>query len=208
MPRRPRRFPRLSGDAEDVLVLKPDIVVAGRFTKRATRELLKEKGLRVVEFDAARSLDDVKNKSAGWAISCSIRIAPLPKSARLDAAIAARARGRVAQALPCAGAVAARLGFRRRQPDNLAARRPPASANAAAELGFKLGGFASLEAIVSLRPDFLLVSDGSDFAEDEGSAFLLHPALERFYPRRQAPRHPGKAHRVRRPDAQRRRSSA
>ena len=56
------QFPKLSGEAEDVLVLKPDVVVAGRFTKRATRELLKEKGLRVVEFDAARSLDDVKKQ--------------------------------------------------------------------------------------------------------------------------------------------------
>ena len=54
--------------------------------------------------------------------------------------------------------------------------------NAASELGYKLGGFASLEAIVSLKPDLLLVSDGGDFAEDEGRAFLLHPALERFYP--------------------------
>jgi len=43
-------------------VLNPDIVVAGRFTKRATRELLKEKGLRVAEFDAARSLEDVKKQ--------------------------------------------------------------------------------------------------------------------------------------------------
>ena len=54
--------------------------------------------------------------------------------------------------------------------------------NAAADLGFKLGGFASLEAIVSLRPDFLLVSEAGDVAEDEGRAFLLHPALEHFYP--------------------------
>jgi iron complex transport system substrate-binding protein len=54
--------------------------------------------------------------------------------------------------------------------------------NAASDLGYKLGGFASLEAIVNLRPDLLLVSDGGDFAEDEGEAFLLHPALERFYP--------------------------
>ena len=54
--------------------------------------------------------------------------------------------------------------------------------NAAADLGFKAGGFASLETIVSLKPDLMLVSEGSGFAEDEGSAFLLHPALERFYP--------------------------
>ena len=55
-----RKYPRLSGEAEDVLVLKPDIVVAGRYTKRATRELLKQQGLRVVEFDTAKSIDDVK----------------------------------------------------------------------------------------------------------------------------------------------------
>ncbi len=56
------QFPRLSGMAEDVLVLKPDVVVAGRFTRLATRQLLKDKGMRVVEFDAARSLDDVKKQ--------------------------------------------------------------------------------------------------------------------------------------------------
>lgn len=54
------RYPRLSGEAEDVLVLKPDVVVAGSFTKRATRELLKEQGEKVVTFDVAHSLDEVK----------------------------------------------------------------------------------------------------------------------------------------------------
>ena len=54
--------------------------------------------------------------------------------------------------------------------------------NPAGDLGIASGGFASLEAIVSLRPDFLLVSEAGDFAEDEGRAFMLHPALERFYP--------------------------
>ena len=54
--------------------------------------------------------------------------------------------------------------------------------NAAGDLGFAFGGFASLEAIVSLRPDFIVVSQAGDHAEDDGQAFLLHPALERFYP--------------------------
>ena len=54
--------------------------------------------------------------------------------------------------------------------------------NAAGDLGVAFGGFASLEAIVSLKPDFLLVSQAGDRAEDDGHAFLLHPALERFYP--------------------------
>ena len=76
-----------------MLILKPDIVVAGRFTKRATRELLKEKGLRVVEFDVARSLDDAKRQMAmmGALIGHPERAAA--ENARLDAAIA-RTQGR------------------------------------------------------------------------------------------------------------------
>jgi iron complex transport system substrate-binding protein len=54
--------------------------------------------------------------------------------------------------------------------------------NAAGDLGVASGGYASLEAIVSLKPDFIVVSQAGDHAADEGQAFLLHPALERFYP--------------------------
>jgi iron complex transport system substrate-binding protein len=54
--------------------------------------------------------------------------------------------------------------------------------NAASDLGGGTGGFASLETIVNAKPDFLLVSEAGDRAEDDGRAFLLHPALERFYP--------------------------
>jgi len=54
--------------------------------------------------------------------------------------------------------------------------------NAAGSLGIAAGGYVSLEAIVKAKPDFLLVSEAGDRAEDDGRAFLLHPALERFYP--------------------------
>src|SRR5437868_8228570 len=55
-----RKYLRLSGGAEDVLVLKPDVVVASLFDKRSTRELLKAQGLRVTEFSVPRNLDEVK----------------------------------------------------------------------------------------------------------------------------------------------------
>ena len=35
---------------------------------------------------------------------------------------------------------------------------------------------------MNLKPDFILVSQAGDRAGDDGQAFLLHPALERFYP--------------------------
>ena len=46
----------LSGGAEDVLVLRPDIVVASVFDKRSTRELLKANGLHLAELAVPRTL--------------------------------------------------------------------------------------------------------------------------------------------------------
>jgi iron complex transport system substrate-binding protein len=176
-----RRLPQLSGEAEDVLALKPDIVVAGRYTKRATRELLKEKGLRVVEFNAARSLDEVKAQLRQMG---DLTSHPDRAAAEIDRLDAAMARARVV----ASGRSYRVLALSRRGwvsgGDNLTTSLLAAVglSNAGGELGLKTGGYAPLEAIVALKSDFILVSDGGDFAEDEGSAFLLHPALERFYP--------------------------
>ncbi|MET0878240.1 MAG: ABC transporter substrate-binding protein [Tardiphaga sp.] len=175
------QFPKLSGEAEDVLFLKPDIVVAGRFTKRATRELLKDKGLNVAEFDVPRSMDDVKKQMLRMGDIVGHRDRAVAEVARLDVAIA-HARD-VAARKPYRVLALSRRGWVSGS-DSLTGALLTAVglASAAKEMGLRTGGFASLEAIVSLKPDFLLLSEGSSFAEDEGRAFLLHPALERFYP--------------------------
>jgi iron complex transport system substrate-binding protein len=175
------RFRRLSGEAEDVLILRPDIVVAGRFTKRATRELLKDKGLRVVEFDAVRSLDDAKRQMLQMGELLGHGDRALAENVRLDAAIArtraaaSRMRYRVL-ALSRRGWVSGG--------DSLTSSMLAATglSNAAAELGLRLGGFVSLEQIVANRPDLILVTTDSTVAEDQGRAFLLHPAIEKLYP--------------------------
>jgi iron complex transport system substrate-binding protein len=176
-----RAYPLLSGGAEDVLVLQPDLVVTGRYTKRATREILKNQGVRVVEFDAAVSLDDARRQIVHMGDLLGQPARAAGEVARLDAAIA-RARAAAAKThyrvLPLArrGWVAGR--------DSLMSALLAASGltNAAAELGFKLGGFASLEHIVVAKPDLLLVARDYDVAEDQGVAFLLHPAIEQLYP--------------------------
>lgn len=178
---RARAFPRLSGEAEDVLVLKPALVLAGRFTKRATRELLKDKGLRVVEFDAARSLDDAKAqiRRAGQLLEQPARAAA--EVARLDAAVA-RARAAAARR-PYRVLPLSRRGW---VPggDGLISSLLAATGltHAGRGPGLRNGSFASLEAIVSLRPDLILVAEADSFAEDQGRAFLLHPALQQLYP--------------------------
>lgn len=175
------RYPRLSGEAEDVLVLKPDVVVAGSFTKRATRELLKEQGEKVITFDVAHSLDEVKAqiRKMGEVTRHPDRAemyvshidAALSRARRFVArhpyrVLSVSRRGWVSGSRSLISSLLAEIGL----------------TNAAGELGLKFGGFASLEAIVKLQPDFIVISNDSDFAEDEGRAFLLHPALEHFYP--------------------------
>lgn len=176
-----RRYRILSGGAEDILVLRPDVVVASLFDKRSTRELLKEKGFHLAEFGVPRSLDEVKDqiREMGAIVQHPDRAAT--EIARLDAAIA-RARQAVAhkhyRVLPLS-----RRGWVSGSESLLNSLLIETGLfNAAGELGVAFGGFASLEAIVNLKPDFLVVSNSGDTAEDDGRAFLLHPALERFYP--------------------------
>ena len=176
-----RHYPSLSGGAEDVLVLKPDIVLASLFDKRATRELLKAQGLRLAEFSVPRNLDEVKAqiRQMGEIVQHGDRAEA--EIARLDAAMA-RAREAVAakhySVLPLS-----RRGWVSGG-DSLVSSLLTETGlfNAASELGVAGGGLVSLEEIVRAKPDFLLVSEEGDRAEDEGRAFLLHPALERFYP--------------------------
>jgi iron complex transport system substrate-binding protein len=176
-----RRYRILSGGAEDILVLRPDVVVASLFDKRSTRELLKEKGLHLAEFAVPNSLEEAKDQIRQMGAIVGHPDRATAEIARLDAAMA-RARRVVTdrhyRVLPVSrrGWVSGR--------DSLVSSLLTETGlfNAAGDLGVSSGGYASLEAIVSLKPDFILVSEAGDRAEDDGGAFLLHPALERFYP--------------------------
>lgn len=48
------------GLAEEVFLMKPDLVLAGSYTTRETVDLLKRLGIPVAEFDPETSLDDVR----------------------------------------------------------------------------------------------------------------------------------------------------
>jgi iron complex transport system substrate-binding protein len=176
-----RRYRVLSGGAEDILVLHPDVVVASLFDKRSSRELLKQQGLHLAEFAVPRNLDEAKAQIRRMGDITGHPDRATAEIARLDAAIA-RARQAVADkrytVLPLS-----RRGWVSGS-DSLVSSLLAETGlfNAAGDLGVSFGGYASLEAIVSLKPDFVVVSDAGDYAADDGSAFLLHPALERFYP--------------------------
>jgi iron complex transport system substrate-binding protein len=174
-------IPKLSGGAEDLLVLRPDVVVASLFDKRSTREFLKEKGLHVVEFSVPRNIDEVKAQIREMGEITGHPDRAAAEIARLDVALA-RARQAVAGKHERVLQLSRRGWVEGSNSFIGSLLTETGLINAAGELGFTSGGFASLEAIVNLKPDLLVVSQADGIARDEGHAFLLHPALERFYP--------------------------
>jgi iron complex transport system substrate-binding protein len=176
-----QRYRILWGGAEEILLLRPDIVVASQFDKRSTRELLKSQGLRVEEFAVPRNLDEAKTQIRQMADITGHPDRGIAEIARLDDAMA-RARRQVADKRISVLPLSRRGWVSGRDSLVSALLAEVGLFNAAGDLGVSSGGYASLEAIVNLKPDFIVVSEAGDSAEDDGKAFLLHPALERFYP--------------------------
>ncbi|WP_439572951.1 ABC transporter substrate-binding protein [Phreatobacter sp.] len=168
----------LSGHAEDILVMKPDLVVAGRFTRRATREMLRAQGVRLEEFDAVRTIAEARAQILRMGRLIRREAVAERLVADIDAAVE-RARAR-AQASPVRVLPVQRRGWVTGSATLTSEMLATIGVvNVAAELGLRAGRFVSLEVIVAARPDVLLVTRDDERAEDQGRALLLHPALER-----------------------------
>lgn len=172
-----------AGEAETVIELEPDLVLAGRFTKLATRDMLASLGYRVVPLDPVRSID----QSIAQIREVAALVGHPGRGEQLVAEIeAARRRARLATAGFVARPTAAvyqRRGYVTGA-ETLAADLMAAVGlvNVGGSIGGRIGGFVPLERLVSVRPDYLVVAAPDTPAEDQGTALLAHPALERLYP--------------------------
>ncbi|MGL5114707.1 MAG: ABC transporter substrate-binding protein, partial [Beijerinckiaceae bacterium] len=87
-----QRLPRLSGGAEELLVLRPDLIVAGRFAGTAAQAMATAQGLRVEVFDVPRTLDDARAQIRRMAALLGEEAAGERHIASIDGALA-RLRG-------------------------------------------------------------------------------------------------------------------
>jgi iron complex transport system substrate-binding protein len=174
-------LPLLSGTAEEIITIKPDLIVADRYTKRATREFIRARGAPLEEFDTVLTLAESRRQILRFGDITGAKQRAAERVAELDAALAAlkavaltsglrvlplSRRGWVAGGRTLISELLSEAGLR----------------NAADDLGFKNGGFASLETIIALKPDALLISTDEHNAEDQGAAMLLHPAIRNAFP--------------------------
>jgi len=168
--------PRNHGNAEEVLRLDPDLVLAGRYTARATVNLLKRLGYEVLEFDIAESLEDARAQIRKAAAAMGVRQAGENMIADLDRSIAsAEAEGSSVRPLAVvyspngytlgprslSGSLIDIAGF-----DNLASRA-----------GILRVGQLPLEQLLLAEPDLLIVEAEGHHAPAIATQILSHPAM-------------------------------
>lgn len=163
-----------TGNAEEVFLLKPDLVIAGSFTTQTTVDLLRRLGLRVAVFEPAYGLGDVgaRIRQMGAALGRQAEAARLAERFEADLAAARDLPSRRLRAATyhsgsytsgdatLAGDVIAAAGL----------------ANIAGELGLTGGGRLALEHLVMAHPD--LIVTGRTFETPAlAQEVFRHPAL-------------------------------
>jgi iron complex transport system substrate-binding protein len=164
------------GNAEEVLALDPDLVLAGRYTARPTVNLLKRLGYTLLELDVAESLDDARAQIRAAAAAMGVPAAAEAMIADLDARIeAAPARG---DAEPPVAVVYGPNGF------TFGARSLSGSLieiagfeNLASRAGIGRVGQLPLELLLLGEPDVLIVEAEQSHAPAMATQILSHPAL-------------------------------
>lgn len=171
-----------AGSAETVVDIAPDLVLAGRFTKRSTRAMLTRLGYRVVPVDAARTIE----QSIGQIREIADLVGHPERGEDLIADIERareKAQGAAAQRAAKTAAVYQRRGYVTGA-ETLSAEllSTVGLVNAGGTLAGRTGGFVPLERLVQVRPDYLVVASPAISAEDQGTALLAHPVLTALYP--------------------------
>lgn len=176
---RAKGIPANRGLAEEIVPLRPDLVLAHKYAARQSVAMLQRLSIRVVEIDLPENLATVKTQIAtvaeavgetarGQAMIADIerRLASLPLSSppRPTAAIY-EPSGYAFGANSLADAILQAAGF-----DNLAAK-----------LG--IGGYAQLgmETLLASPPDVLVVDDTASDRRSMAQQFLDHPALRQRF---------------------------
>ncbi len=172
-----RALPANHGLAEEIYLLRPDLVLAGRYSTVATVAMLERLGIPVVRFEPEYSLDDVETalRQMGDLLGQQAQAQALIAGFRRDrAALATRlagpgpravlysARGWTGGARTLAGDILRAAGLR----------------NLADELGLEWGGVVALESLILADPDRLILGRTATAPGwSEARALMDHPAL-------------------------------
>lgn len=172
-----RALPANRGTAEDIVLLQPDLVLAGRFTTSATVAMLQRLEIPVIRFASENSLDDVERalRVMGDALRREDKASAIIEQFRADrAALEARIAPFARESAALYFARGYTSGRQSLASDILDAAGLD---NLASDLGFEFGGQLALETLVLNNPDRLILDRRSAAGWSEAQALLDHPAL-------------------------------
>ena len=169
-----RAYAPNSGQAEQVFLLQPDLVLAGTYTARASVDLLRQLGVEVIELPPADKLSDVAGQLRTVGAALGRVEAAEAMIARYEADLAAL---RVTTDRPFSAVMYYPNGYTTGA-GTLANEVLEAAgfANIGAEAGLTGGGILPLERLVMAAPDIIVTSTpypGASRSEE----ILVHPAL-------------------------------
>ncbi|WP_336512305.1 ABC transporter substrate-binding protein [Paracoccus shandongensis] len=167
-----------TGRAEEIYLMRPDLVIAGTYTPPATVEMLRRLGVRVEVLPPAEDFDAIRTEITRMGALLGQPEAARDLQARFDADLAA-ARRRTDQGR---AAIYEANGFTS-GPDTLAGSILGAAgyANIAADYGITATTALPMELLVMADPDRLIT--GARWpGQSNGEAILDHPALAAVQP--------------------------
>lgn len=184
-----RTLPYTWESAEEVLTLRPDLVLASKRTGLATRNALRSLGVEMAMFEVPNAVDE--------SLEQIDRISSLVGRPERGRRVAAQVRAALAESAPPPGARPLQaLVF---QPNGFAAgkgtlmdelMRRTGFENVAARHGLKKWGNVPLERLLEDPPEVLLVGETSPGARSWADRVMTHPALAEIAPRMRRARLP------------------
>ncbi len=180
-------IPRLKGLAEEVLPLKPDLVLAGAFTTRPTIAILRARGIPVLEIGLVNDFDGIRAQIRTVAAALDRTGRGEELVAEMDAKLAAARipdgdsqRPRVLSLAP--GGFTSGSGTL-----NDAVMQAAGLTNYASEKGMQGYGYLSVETVAADPPDLLIVNTDEKGHPSLNGQMLSHPALARAVPATRRP---------------------
>lgn len=164
----------LGTSAEEILAIKPDLVLGMPARRSAAIAVLKDQHYRMIDLKSADTLDDifasirttasaVGHPERGEAMIAQMQrdLAAIPKVGGGKVAAYYQRRGYLTGTGTLVDDLMTRLGF----------------VNLAAKLDKSPLSQMTLEEMVASRPDYLIVESATDHVTDQGTEMLHHPAL-------------------------------
>ena len=179
-------IPLIPGDAEQLLPLKPDLIFAGRYDDSNKVNLLRAFGFQVEIVPLVENLSQVNETlhhmatligepDRGLALTQSLdlrkkqvqeRVLAMPENAVKPQAVIYAANGFTHAEGTIHDELLQLAGF----------------SNGASAIGLKGHGNLSLEQLLKIQPQLLIMEDSSDNKNSNAQRFLQHPALKRGLP--------------------------